>query len=824
MSTATDPCVGTVLDGRYELTGHLGQGGMGTVFEAIQRTLNRKVAVKLIKPTATKTEEYQKRFYLEASLCARLHHPNTVRVFDFGCHEDQFYYIVMEHLVGRSLQQLIQEEAPVSPGRALGLIREVLSALIEAHEAGLVHRDLKPSNLFLSDDGTGLEQVKILDFGIVKQIDSEAETETTNNQGTMGSPHFMSPEQIQGLEVDARSDLYSLGIILYQLLSGQLPFSSPHPTAVMMKHIAIPVPKLNPSNHVPQAIESLLRKVLEKEPGDRFFDAREMLGRIDEVQTKDPENLALPKIKARPFKKSSTSYNELSISELETRTIEFEPGTNSIDGLKGVSLDGFVAFIDLSCPYCFALFERISGWGLADGIEWRMIEHQSHQLEGGFDLHQEELLSNEVFEVHHRAPDITLNLPPQRCQSTLATYLLSIVGDLFPEKANALRQEIYKALWQEGLNIGDISVLQELLDTQKLPHELLGMCSEEPEQQKAAQSDWEQGDFDFNIPILTQPKNNSILVGLPDQNSLAEFLLGNRKRIIDKTVCFYQQKPTLLLCGWLSQLLPLLSDLKSKTEVIQAPTAGKASELLAESAVPALLVLEEGHLETSDRDKLCQLARSRSVPWLVASRTPSAEGEIESLSAGAIEYLPVQQNAAVARARLARVLSDRFDLSPKKNSADPLTKLPTRSWFLERLEGEWERAKQHEEHLSLVLLNLSKFKAYNRTHGYLSGDKVLTDLSKQFKKITPAHSGHLARFSGNEFAILLSGCDESQTKDLSKKMLEIVADANIKNRSNQEDGRLNARVGTATLLPAHLDSVYSLIDAASQDLDANKGQ
>jgi diguanylate cyclase (GGDEF)-like protein len=829
MSTSTEPSIGTVLDGRYELTGHLGQGGMGTVFEATQRTLNRTVAVKLIQPTTTKKEEYQRRFYLEASLCARLRHPNTVRIFDFGCHENHLYYIVMERLVGRSLGELIKTEAPVSPARAIGLIREVLVALIEAHESGLVHRDLKPSNLFLSDDGTGLEQVKILDFGIVKQIGgetgSESETGATENQAIMGSPHFMSPEQIQGLEVDARSDLYSLGVILFQLLTGHLPFSGAHPTAVMMKHISSPVPKLkkeNSSNQVPQEIEDLLRKVLEKDPKNRFLDARRMLASIDEIEASDPNHFAHPKLKAQASSKISVSNYEISLSEMETGPIEFDPLSHSIDNLKGVSLAGFVAYIDLSCPYCFALFERISGWGLADGIEWRMIEHQSHQLEGGFDLHQEELLSNEVFEVHHRAPDITLNLPPQRCQSTLATFLLTIVQDLFPEKANGLRRVIYKALWQEGRNIGKIPVLQELLDTHKLPHELLSMCSKEPDRQKAAQAEWERGDFDFNIPILTQAKNNSILVGLPDQSSLAEFLLGNRKRIIDKAVCFYQQKPTLLLCGWLNHLWPLLSDITSKTEVIQAPTARKASELLAERAVPALLILEEGHLESSDRETLCQLARSRSMPWLVATRTPTAEGEIESLSAGALEYLPVQENTAVARARLSRVLSDRFDLSPKKNTEDPLTRLPTRAWFLERLDDEWERAKQHEEPLSLVLLNLSGFKSYNRTHGYLSGDKVLTDLSKGFKKIIPSHSAHLARFSGNEFAILLPGHNETQTSSLSERMLEIVASANIENKSNLEEGLLKARIGNATLIPTSLTSVYSLIDAASQELDSNK--
>jgi len=831
MSELADPLLGTVLDGRYRLTRFIAEGGMGRVYQAVQETLDRVVAVKLLKDQSGGSGEFQRRFFLEASLCARLHHPNTIRIFDYGCHQDQLFYIVMEYLEGRSVRQMLIDGGPFSPIEALHVVQQVCDALIEAHGSGLVHRDLKPSNLFSTQDGMGRERVRILDFGVVKQL--EADIEITQVQSVVGSPQYMAPEQIRGEAVDGRADLYALGAILFQLLSGRVPFSGRDPMAVVMKHITEPVPaiaQVNPSALIPASVERIVYRAMAKSPDDRFQNALEMMetitkemadlqgGQSSTVATALSEDLALHEMETGVLE-DDVDCTLPDAPELNTQPIE-----KSLAQLEGVELDGYKAYIDLNCPYCYALFERLCRWNLAEQVEWRMVEHASHVLDGAFDLDQEQLLSNEVFEVHHRAPDIDLNLPRDRCQSTLATYLLAVIHRLFPEQVNQIRRSIYHALWQKGQNIGEVEVLTRLLIDHELPEQLLGMCEEPPEEFQSWQTQWERGDYDFSIPVLTHAPSGRVLIGLADQTSLAEFLLGDRMRVIDRTVCFYQRKPAILLCGWLNHVWPVLEDVKDKVEVIQAPTARKAAEMLSEHAAPELLMVEEGHVTGEQLESLGEQARSRSVPWLVVTQAPDPDKEIEALSAGAVEVLPIDGDGRIARARLSRILKDRFRLAAESRFAplDSLTRLPTRRVFLERLEDEWSQAIKHRDRLHVVLLNLDGFKAYNRSHGYFCGDQVLVDLSRQFQRATASGRGHLARFSGNEFVLLLPGATDEKAEDVAQALQGLVQDLKIENRATDGGQWLSASVGVKGMNPTDSDSIYALLDGAHKNLQSRR--
>lgn len=838
MSEKPDPLLGTVLDGRYEITEFIAEGGMGKVYKAVQRTLDRTVAVKLLKNFTDGASEFQRRFFLEASLCARLSHPNTIRIFDYGCHEETTFYIVMEYLEGVSVRKILRDAGPLEPERALAILSQVCAALIEAHDSGLVHRDLKPSNLFAVSDGMGGEHIKILDFGVVKQM--AANLEITRVQSILGSPQYMSPEQVQGTEIDGRSDLYSLGAILFQLLSGRVPFSGRDPMSVVVKHITDPVPaiyEINPAVAIPADVEGIVRRAMAKAPADRFASARDMLATIQRVEAaiSGTSDLALARTVApeadlpASIHDMPTGVMDTEVDCMATNAVDQDntlPLEDTLGQLAGVELEGYKAFIDLNCPYCYALFERISRWGVAGQIEWCMIEHSSHVLEGGFDLHQEELLSNEVFEVHHRAPDIDLSLPPERCQSTKATWLLAVIHRLFPEKANPFRRSLYAALWQFGRNIGDVGVLLDLLAAHGMPVELLSMCEEPPDEFKGWQAAWEQGDFDFSIPVLTHPASGRVLIGLADQSSLAEFLLGDRMRVIDRTVCFYQRKPSVLLCGWMSHVWTLLEDVKTKVEIIQAPTARRASEMLSERAVPELLIIEDGHVSAEELETLGRQARARSVPWVVATTTPSTEAEIDALSAGAIEYLPLDGDARIARARFGRILKDRFQMSSQSRMAptDALTRLPTRRVLLERMEEEWERALERDEPLSLVLLNLDGFKAYNKHHGYLSGDEVLIELARNFQREVSGRGQQLARFSGNEFAALLPRATAHDASGVAQRMLDLVQSLRIQNGSGGDTAILKASIGVHCVVPAKTASVYELVDGAHRDLKFRRSQ
>jgi serine/threonine-protein kinase len=226
--------IGSTL-GNYQITEELGRGGMAVVYRAYQPSLNRHVAIKVLPPQLSFDPQFVERFQREARAAARLRHPNIVVIHDVG-EQDGNYYIVMEYLEGRTLNQLIEQEGPLSPQRAAHIIDQVAAALDYAHQQGVVHRDVKPANIFVGKD----DRVTLTDFGIAKAA-TDAE-QLTRTGMLMGTPEYMAPEQAEGSNVDHRTDLYSLGIVLYQMLVGRVPFRGTTPHATLHAVIYEPPP------------------------------------------------------------------------------------------------------------------------------------------------------------------------------------------------------------------------------------------------------------------------------------------------------------------------------------------------------------------------------------------------------------------------------------------------------------------------------------------------------------------------------------------------------------------------------------------------------
>jgi beta-lactam-binding protein with PASTA domain len=273
----------TMIDGRYRVLERLGAGGMADVYCAQDTQLGRRVAVKVLYRRFAEDEQFVARFKREASSAAGLSHPAIVGVFDRG-EWDGTYYIAMELIEGRTLKEVIRDRGPAPPEAATDIAIQILRALRFAHQRGVVHRDIKPQNVLVDEEG----RVKVTDFGIALAGASDM----TETGSIMGTAQYLSPEQAQGRPVDARTDLYSVGVVLYEMLTGRVPFDAESPVTVALKQVSeppIPLRELNPS--VPPALEAVVLRALEKEPAQRFAGAEEFIRALEAARA---EPLAIP--------------------------------------------------------------------------------------------------------------------------------------------------------------------------------------------------------------------------------------------------------------------------------------------------------------------------------------------------------------------------------------------------------------------------------------------------------------------------------------------------------------------------------------------------
>ena len=281
--------LGTVVAGRYKVIELLARGSRGRVYRGEQVSLSRPVALKILPGASEDRHIHHKRFLREASTCALLRHPNTITIYDYGelkVSGVDLLFIAMEFIEGHSLAELLVKEQRLSMDRALRITWEIARALRSAHRAGVIHRDLKPANVLVTDTPEG-ELIKVVDFGIAKITLDGAESITLDDR-VVGSPQYMAPEQVLDGEVSPRSDIYALGVLLYELLSGTVPFPGRGATQTMMAQIHQPPPSLDVPG-LPAAVSGLVMRCLEKDPRRRFNDTAELMVALRELEWADDE-------------------------------------------------------------------------------------------------------------------------------------------------------------------------------------------------------------------------------------------------------------------------------------------------------------------------------------------------------------------------------------------------------------------------------------------------------------------------------------------------------------------------------------------------------
>ena len=519
---------------------------------------------------------------------------------------------------------------------------------------------------------------------------------------------------------------------------------------------------------------------------------------------------------------------------------------DNLSALYGEDLSKFVVYGDLNCPFCFALHERFSAWDLLTRVEWRLIVHAPELSEAAFSLEDESLLANEVFAIHHRAPDVSVSLPKRRPGSSLATRLVMAISQYANDKAPELRLALYRALWQDGLDLSQPDVLEtslreagleKFLDADSKAEtnngnpierwEFWKLLGPEPKELTLWQNRWETDDsFDRRIPLIENTQTNALLLGLPSEEALYQFLLSRRAHFVNDDVCVFQPRPVVMVFGWMEHLWSLVQIARESCEILHFSDLEACQQMVVENEDLDFLFIEHEFVDDDVLKSLTTLARSRGLSWVLASKTAAEEVELRALNHGAEQYMSLDSSSSLHKARIDKLVSDRrrFVSMERDARVDGMTQIANRREFQFRLEQEWQRVLDRQQgSISLLLIDLDHFKPYNDHYGHLAGDACLKRAASVFKSSLKRSSDLVARYGGEEFAVLVLDVSQDQAMQIAERLRGALQEDAIEHQASPVNDFVTASIGVARIECGGQSSVSDLIKLADDGLYAAKG-
>lgn len=439
---------------RYQIIKSLGEGGMADVYLAVDTILNREVAIKMLRGELSNDPVTLLRFQREANAASKLNHPNVVQVYDVGEYEGR-HYIVMEHVRGRTLKQLIQLRGALHKEEAVNIMKQVVSAVQHAHEHHIIHRDIKPQNIMIKDDGT----VKITDFGIALAHDA---VQLTQSDSVLGSAHYLAPETTRGEPATNQIDIYALGIVFYELLSGDVPFHGDNPVQIAMKHLSEEIPSIrefNPS--LPQAVENIIIKATVKNRAQRYKTAQEMYE--DLCCCLLPEYADVPKTTFDEVVNEGAKTMVLShVSEAPAESEKEAPAANRFMSVVGVLLIAITIVATAAIIYFSGMFGSMFGPEMVNIIDVTNMNVQQAQNElvaAGFDVVISQQYENSDTIPENNVIRTNPSVNTEAAKGSTVTLTIS-KGALFTVEDYTGRQfeEVEQLLREKGIKVTPVQV------------------------------------------------------------------------------------------------------------------------------------------------------------------------------------------------------------------------------------------------------------------------------------------------------------------------------------------------------------------------------